>query len=199
MLIVCATSAYYVVLLYMPTYAKAQLGLPLAGASLAQMLALGWMIALIPLFGMLSDRIGRRPVIGAAALGFFLLPYPLFAWVQAQPSFGRLLGLQLTMCGVVAILATGPLSTTLAEQFPTRVRSTGMAIAYNFAVMLFGGFAPFIITWLIRETGSRSAPAFYIMFGAAAGLAASFLLTERPAPTTAAATGAPLVRQEAKA
>lgn len=79
----------------------------------------------------------------------------------------------------------GPLSTVLAEQLPAAVRSTGMAIAYNFAVTLFGGFAPFIVTWLIRETASPSAPAFYIMFGAAAGIAGTLLLREVRPPVLA--------------
>ena len=177
LLIVCGTTAYYVVLLYMPTYAKTQLALPLTDAFTAQMLALAWMVFLIPLFGILSDRVGRKPLLIAAALGYFILPYPLFTWALAQPSFGRLLGLQLAMCSVVAVFF-GPMSTVLAEQFPTHVRSTGTAIAYNFAVTLFGGFAPFIVTWLMRETGSPNAPAFYIMFGASAGIAAGFLLRE---------------------
>jgi hypothetical protein len=57
--------------------------------------------------------------------------------------------------------------------------------------MLFGGFAPFIVSWLIRETGSPSAPAFYIMFGACAGIAATFLLRERRHPVMAGSPSLP--------
>jgi hypothetical protein len=67
----------------------------------------------------------------------------------------------------------------LAEQFPTRVRSTALAISYNIAVMLFGGFAPFFVTWLIGATGTPIAPAYYLMFGAAAGLLSTLFLRER--------------------
>jgi MFS transporter, MHS family, proline/betaine transporter len=74
---------------------------------------------------------------------------------------------------------SGPISTALAEQFQANVRSTGLRIAYNMAVMLFGGFAPFFVTWLIQTTGLPVAPAFYVMFGAAVGLLASLLLRER--------------------
>ena len=158
LLVICTTTAYYVVLVYMPTYAKTQLGMPLADALQVQMIALAWMVVLTPASGHLSDRIGRRPVLLAAAIAYFALPYPLLVWAHEAPSFLRLLVMQLTLCSVVGVVF-GPLSTALAEQFPTGVRSTGMGIAYNFAVMLFGGFAPFIITWLIRETSSPYAPA----------------------------------------
>jgi drug/metabolite transporter (DMT)-like permease len=67
----------------------------------------------------------------------------------------------------------------LAEQFPTRVRSTALAIAYNIAVMLFGGFAQFFVTWLIQTTGTPIAPAYYLIFGAAVGLLAALFLKER--------------------
>ena len=158
LLVICTTTAYYVVLVYMPTYAKTQLGMPLADALQVQMIALAWMVVLTPASGHLSDRIGRRPVLLAAAIAYFALSYPLLVWAHEAPSFLRLLVMQLTLCSVVGVVF-GPLSTALAEQFPTGVRSTGMGIAYNFAVMLFGGFAPFIITWLIRETSSPYAPA----------------------------------------
>jgi MFS transporter, MHS family, proline/betaine transporter len=67
--------------------------------------------------------------------------------------------------------------------------ASGMGIAYNFAVMLFGGFAPFIVTWLIQETGSPIAPAFYIMFCAVSGFGSALLMREEylaaaPVPTS---------------
>jgi MHS family proline/betaine transporter-like MFS transporter len=67
----------------------------------------------------------------------------------------------------------------VAEQFPAGVRSTGLALAYNMAVMLFGGFAPFIVTWLLERTGSPLAPAYYVTFGAVIGFVAAVCLRER--------------------
>lgn len=183
----CGTTAAYVVLFYMPIYARTQLAIPLVDGFAAQVIALAWTILLIPVFGALSDRIGRRQVLIWATLGYFLLAYPLFAWVRAEPSFARLLGLQLAMCTAVAGLF-GPGSTVIAEQFPAALRSTGTAIAYNFAVMLFGGFAPLIVTWLIRETGSPIAPAFYTMFGACVGIVGALMLRERVHPVAARET-----------
>ncbi len=177
-LVLSGTIMYYVVLIYMPTYAKTQLHIPLTDAFIAQVAALLCLATLTPMFGVLSDRIGRRPVMMAASIAYFVLPYPLFAWLQADPGLFRLAVMQIILCSAVAI-GFGAISTALAEQFPARVRSTGLAMAYNIAVMLFGGFAQLIVTWLIGVTGTPLAPAFYVMFGAVAGMGASLLLVER--------------------
>jgi len=177
-LVLSGTIMYYVVLIYMPTYAKTQLHIPLTDAFIAQVAALLCLATLTPVFGALSDRIGRRPVMMAASIAYFVLPYPLFAWLQADPCLFRLAVMQIILCSAVAV-GFGAISTALAEQFPARVRSTGLAMAYNFAVMLFGGFAQLIVTWLIGVTGSPLAPAFYVMFGAVAGMGATLLLVER--------------------
>lgn len=178
----CGTTAAYVVLFYVPIiYARTQLALPLEDGFAAQIIGLAWTILLIPVFGIVSDGLGRRRVLIWATLGYFFLAYPLFAWVRAEPSFAHLVGLQLAMCTAVAGLF-GPGSTVIAEQFPAALRSTGTAITYNCAVMLFGGFAPFIVTWLIQESGSPIAPAFYTMFGACVGIVGTLLLRERAHP-----------------
>lgn len=185
-LVICGTISYYVVLVYIPTFAKTQLGMPLADAFLAQVVGLVFLTGVIPVFGALSDRIGRRPILIAGTLAYFVLLYPLFAWVHSAPSLERLTVMQVILCSLVGVYF-GPISTALAEQFPTHVRSTGLALAYNFAVMMFGGFAQFIVTWLIRETGSPLAPAYYVMFGAVIGFIASLFLVDRhrgPLPAT---------------
>ena len=177
-LVICGTISFYVVLVYMPTFAKTQLGIPLADAFVAQVIGLICLTLVTPLSGTLSDSIGRKPILMAAAIAYFVLLYPLFDWVHSAPSLMRLTLMQAVLCSVVGVYF-GAISTALAEQFPTRVRSTGLAIGYNFAVMLFGGFAQFIVTWLIRETGSPIAPAYYVMFGAVVGFVASLFVIDR--------------------
>lgn len=177
-LVVSGTIMYYVVLIYMPTYAKTQLGIPLGEAFIAQVAGLLCLTVGTPFFGILSDRIGRRPVLMLACVLYFILPYPLFSWLQAEPGLFRLAVMQVLLCSAVAV-GFGAISTALAEQFPVRMRSTGLALAYNFAVMLFGGFAQLIVTWLIKATGTPLAPAYYVMFGSVVGLTASYFLTER--------------------
>jgi len=177
-LVVSGTISFYVILIYIPTFARTQLHLPLDQAFLAQSIGLACEVVLIPIFGVVSDYVGRKPVLIAALVLDLAVTYPLFSWVSANPSFGNLLTMQIVLCSLFGVF-NGPISTALAEQFPTSVRSTGLAIGYNVAVMLFGGFAQFFVTWLIQVTGTPIAPAFYLMFGAAVGLLTALCLTER--------------------
>jgi MHS family proline/betaine transporter-like MFS transporter len=177
-IITSGTISFYVILLYMPTFARTQLHLPLDQAFLAQSISLVCMIVLTPLSGALSDRIGRKPIIIAALTLYFVLVYPLFDWIHDNPSFGSLVIVQIVFCCLLGVFF-GPMSTAVAEQFAARARSTGLGIAYNLAVMIFGGFAQFFVTWLIVATGSPIAPSFYVMFGAAIGVVAAFFLVDR--------------------
>lgn len=177
-LTVAGTISFYVILIYIPTFARTQLHLPLDQAFLAQSISLACEVALIPIFGAISDIVGRKPVMAAALVLDLLVAYPLFSWVSANPSFATLLTMQIIFCSLFGVF-NGPISTAVAEQFPTRVRSTALAISYNVAVMLFGGFAQFFVTWLIEATGTPIAPAYYLMFGAAVGLLSTIFLKER--------------------
>ena len=177
-IVTAGTISFYVILLYMPTFARVQLHLPLDQAFLAQSISLACMIVITPLSGALSDLIGRKPIMIAALSLYFVLVYPLFSWLYDNPSFGSLATVQIILCCLIGVF-NGAISTALAEQFATRSRSTGLGIAYNLAVMIFGGFAQFFVTWLIEATGSPIAPSFYVMFGAAVGIAATFFLVDR--------------------
>jgi MFS family permease len=177
-IITSGTISFYVILLYMPTFARTQLHLPLDQAFVAQSIGLVCMIVLTPLSGLLSDRIGRKPIIIAALTLYLAAVYPLFNWIYDNPSFGSLVIVQIVLCSLLGVFF-GSASTAVAEQFAARARSTGIAIAYNLAVMIFGGFAQLFVTWLIEATGSPIAPSFYVMFGAAIGVVAAFFLVDR--------------------
>jgi len=70
--------------------------------------------------------------------------------------------MQILLCSAIGGFF-GPAPTALAEQFPIEVRSTGVSVAYNVTVMLFGGFAPLIVTWLSNAMATPVAPSFYVL------------------------------------
>jgi MHS family proline/betaine transporter-like MFS transporter len=159
------TVAYYIFLSYMPTFLQKHAGLDRTQALWSNSAGLIVLVLAVPAFGALSDRIGRKPLLLSACGAFLLLPYPLFASLAAQPPLAHVLAIQALLAVAIALFS-GPGPAAIAEMFPTRLRSTWMSIGYSLAVALFGGFAPYIATWLIGQTGSPLAPTYYVIAAA---------------------------------
>jgi MFS transporter, MHS family, proline/betaine transporter len=162
-------SAY--LLLFMPTYAVRQLGLAPSAAFSA--IAVTGLIQMVfsPVVGHLSDLHGRTRIMLSAAVLLLVLIYPAFLFLIAHPNFGSLIAWQI----VFGFLVTGYFGATpglLSEIFPVQTRTTGMSLAYNLAVTIFGGFGPFIIAWLISVTGSKAAPSYYMILAALISISA---------------------------
>ena len=136
-------------------------------------------ICTIPLIGWLSDRFGRWPFLAASAAGCLILGVPLFAQLDAAPGLWGVVVLTATG-GVLTGFYSGAAPTFICELLPTRIRYTAVSIGFNGAVMLFGGFGPFIATLLVRETGLNIAPGFYITAAAAVSLTALLFVPRRP-------------------
>ena len=157
-----STTAAYVVTFYMPNYAVRELGLSPA-FSLAAAALVGFLsFALASPVGWLSDRIGRKSLIIGSRVVLALVIYPAFVWLVDEPSPGRLLTL-MALLGAMHVVQAVPGLTALPEMFPKHVRATGMSVVYSVGVALFGGFSPLIVTWMVNETGSKLAPAWYLV------------------------------------
>jgi MHS family proline/betaine transporter-like MFS transporter len=165
------TVSMYTVVLFMPTYATRQFGLTTSVGFLGGLLVGVIQLALIPVFGAVSDRFGRRPIMFASAAAMLVVFYPLFAWLAAAPTLQTLLIVQ-AIIGVLMAAYMGPLGALMAELFPARMRTTGLSISYAFGVAIFGGLAPLFNTWIISVTGNKLAPAFYLILAAAVSLVA---------------------------
>ena len=170
------TVVYYVMLTYLPTFTQKYAGLTATQALWCNTAGLLALMMAIPLMGALSDRIGRKPMLLFCCVAFVVLAYPGFRLILAGvPAWG----VALVQIGFNLVIATfsGAGPAALAELFPTRSRTTLMSVSYALAVAIFGGFAPFIATWLIQQTGTPIAPTFYLI---AAGLvSAATILTFR--------------------
>jgi len=170
------TVASYVFITFMPTFAIQSLAMAPIVALSGTICASFANVLVVPLSGLASDRWGRAPLF-ISAVGFALLSVPLFWLLADARSFVALAGVAVT-AGVLLGLYNGAAPNVLCELFPTSVRYTALSVGYNGAVMIFGGFAPFISTFLVRETGSTIAPSFYVAACALASLAV--LVASRP-------------------
>jgi len=165
--LVCGTSVIwnsggYVLLVYLPVFAnqvlKVDLSLALAAAAIGSVVR----AILTPPIGVLGDRIGRKAVIQTMNIGFLVLVYPMFLWMKTDPGFTSVLCTSV-VAGVLMAMVAGAGPVMLTEQFPTRLRSTPVGIGYNISAAIFGGFAPFICTWLVRQTGDAIAPTYFLL------------------------------------
>jgi len=169
-LMIISAVQFYIFLAYMPTFTQRHAGLGRAEALWSNTAGLLLLMVAIPLFGVLSDRWGRKPLLGASCIAFIVLPYPLFRIMLGGASLTTILSVQLLVALAIALYCAA-LPAAIAELFPTRTRTTYLSIANGTAVAIFGGFAPFIATWLIQTTGSPIAPTYYVIAAAILSLA----------------------------
>ena len=176
-LAVVSNSSNYLIL-YMPTYAVKQLSLPQSSGFAATLL--GGIILTVgsPLIGHSSDSLGRTRIMQVAAGLFVISAYPAFVLLTGYASLLVLIGI-VCWLSLLKTIYSGVMPSLMAEIFPTRTRVTGMALSYNISVAIFGGFAPFISTWLIELTGNSLAPSFYLMLTALVSLSALVLVRNR--------------------
>ncbi len=159
------TVAFYIFLNYMPTFLKTYAKLSSAEALWSNTIGLLVLVIAIPLMGRLSDRVGRKPLLLACCVCFIVLPYPVFALYLSAPPLGTIIAIQIGFGAIIAMFSgAGPAA--IAEIFPTRSRSTWMTTGYALSVAIFGGFAPYIATWLIATTGSPISPVYYVVAAA---------------------------------
>ena len=161
--------AFYILLAYMPTFTQKYAGLTAANSLWSNSLGLVVLILVIPLCGHLSDKWGRKPLLIAGCVCFIVLPYLLFSVMVASPGLTTVICVQIVFALMISLLS-GPGPAAVAEIFPTSIRSTWMSTGYALGNAVFGGFAPFIATWLIANTGSPISPTYYLSASAVAAV-----------------------------
>jgi MHS family proline/betaine transporter-like MFS transporter len=172
---------YYVGITYVPAFLtsagalseKASLWLSTAAAVVV--------ILVTPFIGALSDRIGRKPVLAALALGNAILPITMFALMASGSHLQALTGAFVLAALAGGVSAVGAVAT--AEQFPGEGRVTGLALGATGATAIFGGLTPFLAQLLIERTGYTLAPGAMIAVVGLCVLPLFLTMREtRPAP-----------------
>jgi metabolite-proton symporter len=182
MLVTMTTVSFYMITAYTPTFGHAVLHLQ-DKDNLVVTLCVGlsnlvWLL----IMGALSDRIGRRPLLVTCTVLALITAYPSLLWLVNNPSFSRLLTVELWLSFLYASY-NGAMVVFLTELMPVEVRASGFSLAYSLATAIFGGFTPAICTYLIHVTGNPAIPGLWLSFAAAAGLAAVILSRSRPVET----------------
>jgi MHS family proline/betaine transporter-like MFS transporter len=168
---------FYIIVTFVVSYLERFVGFS-HGTSLwistASMLAFA---ATIPFVGLLIDRVGRKPVLMGTACAFIVFSFVLFK--------GFLTGSVVTalIChigfGVLMGFYFAPVAAVLVEAFPAHVRYSGISIAHNLSMAIFGGTAPFVVTWLIQVFDNPMVPAFYLALAACGSLVGLFMMKDR--------------------
>lgn len=169
-------SSSYMLTSYLPTYIEVEAGVHASHTALAAVVVLVIQAILIPFFGILSDKIGRRPVYFMAAIGNLVILIPAFTIAQMGTSWSAYVAL--FMLSVPSALFLANTGAVMAELFPTASRYGCVGFTHNIAVSMFGGTTPLFSQMLLNGTGNSYAPAFYVMFFSVLALFAIWKMRE---------------------
>jgi MFS family permease len=178
MLAVLTTVTFYLITAYTPTFGKTALHLKATEAFVVTLCVGVSNFVWLLLGGMLSDRIGSRPLLIGMPIVCLLTAWPTMAWLVAAPNFLRLLVVELWYSPFYGVY-NGAMVPFVIQTMPGKIRTTGFALSYSLATALFGGFTPAIATYLIHLTGSNAAPTFWLSFAAAVSLIAALVYNSR--------------------
>jgi MHS family proline/betaine transporter-like MFS transporter len=138
---------YYLYQTYLVNFAVSVLGMEPRTALLANTLGLVAFAVSLPIVALVSDRVGRRPLLITHGVAVIVLTYPLFAWMDHSRSFTSVV-VTAILGNVMAGLYGGAVIAAYVEMFPARVRYSGFSVPYGIALAVFGGSAPFVAALL---------------------------------------------------
>jgi len=175
MLFTMTTVSFYMITAYTPTFGSAVLHLANLDSLIVTFCVGASNLFWLPVMGAISDRVGRFPLLAGCTILMLVTAYPAMLWLVSNPSFFRLLTVELWFSFVYASY-NGALIVLMTEIIPIEVRTLGFSLAYSLATAVFGGFTPAIATYLIHVSGNPAIPGVWLSFAAACGLGATFAI-----------------------
>ncbi|ENT2871150.1 tricarballylate/proton symporter TcuC [Salmonella enterica] len=178
LLVAMTTTTFYFITVYTPTYGRTVLNLSARDSLIVTMLVGVSNFIWLPIGGAISDRIGRRAVLMGITLLALITTWPVMQWLTAAPDFTRMT-LVLLWFSFFFGMYNGAMVAALTEVMPVYVRTVGFSLAFSLATAIFGGLTPAISTALVKLTGDKSSPGWWLMCAALCGLAATAMLFVR--------------------
>jgi MFS family permease len=137
----------------------------------------------VPLFGFLSDLIGRRLMYGIGIVSTAVFAFPYFGLLNTKVAGMALLAIVISL--IVHDMQYGPQAALIAENFGTNVRYSGAGLGYQLASVIAGGPAPLIATWILKNTGSSVGISWYIVGCCVVSMIALILMPRHAQPAAA--------------
>jgi metabolite-proton symporter len=172
---------YYVITAFSLTYATEIVGMPRSTILNGVLVAAAVQVVMLPLWGALSDRIGRRPVLAVGALGSAVWAFGFFRLLDTGATGFVILAMVVGL--VLHGAMTGPEAAFISEMFTTSVRYSASSIAYQVSSVLAGSLAPIIALELFRRTGSSLPISVYLLITCAVSALAVALARENKGRT----------------
>ena len=166
---------YYMLLTYMPSYLSHNLHYSENHGVLIIIAIMVGMLFVQPLIGFVSDKIGRCPFIICGSVGLFFLAVPAFYLINSGKL--GLIFAGLLMLAVLLNFFIGVMASTLPAMFPTHIRYSALASAFNVSVLI-AGLTPTAVAWLVESTNNLYMPAYYLMVIAIVGLVTGVTMKE---------------------
>ncbi|NBX04429.1 MAG: MFS transporter, partial [Alphaproteobacteria bacterium] len=179
---ISVTMPFYLLSAYFLTFTEHFLQRSKEEALMLNALNMVILLFVAPFSGWLSDKIGRRTILSTTAVAFLLASHSVFGLLLSGDFHSIILGQ--AIFAVIVGFYIGPVPTLLVEIFPTRLRYSGMALAYNICAAVFGGTAPMVCQWLIAPDNAYTGGnpyfiAYYVMGCAIVSLLALFFYHDR--------------------
>jgi MHS family citrate/tricarballylate:H+ symporter-like MFS transporter len=183
------TVMFYFITVYTPTFGRSVLKLTDVDSLLVTLCVAITNFIWLPIGGMVSDRIGRKPVLLTIATLALVTAYPALRWLVADPSFINLLAVDMLFSFYFGMY-NGAMVVALSETVPAHVRASGFSLAFSLAAALFGTFTPLASTFLIKASDNQASPGFWLMFAAYCSIMATAAFYRTNASAAMPAAGA---------
>ncbi|GAA4790118.1 MFS transporter [Actinomycetospora chlora] len=177
---IAVNGGFYIYIVYALSYGVKVLDLPESTMLVGILGSSAVNLALIPLFALLSDRVGRRPVYLAGAVGTVVAAFPVFWLIDTRSTFLIFLGLLIG--GIANSAMYGPQAALFAELFSAEVRYSGASLGYQIGAVLGGGLAPLIAASLYEATGTSASTSWYLLAMGVVTAVSAWLLHETHRP-----------------